>query len=70
MISAKEKAYRLVAEFARIDGYDDSIDLSTCHLEKEYAILTVLEIVDALVANDADYDSTYWDDVMNEIEAL
>lgn len=70
MISAKEKAHQLVAEFARIDGYDDSIDLSTCHLEKEYAILTVLEIVIALFNNGGDYDSTYWDEVLNEIEAL
>jgi len=36
-----EKAKDLIDTFARMDGYDDSIDLSKCEFEKQCALIVV-----------------------------
>jgi hypothetical protein len=48
-MTAQEKAKELIDKFARIDGYQDSIDLSTCLDEIEYALIAVDEIIELLV---------------------
>lgn len=40
-MSTKNKAKELVDKFARIDGYEDSIDLSKCEYEKQCALIAV-----------------------------
>jgi len=45
-MTPKEKANELVDKFARIDGYQDSTDLSTCLDEIEYALIAVDEIIE------------------------
>ena len=44
-MTPKEKALELVDKFARIDGYQDSIDLSKCEYEKQCALTAVEEIL-------------------------
>lgn len=40
-MTPKEKAKELFDKFARIDGYQDSIDLSKCDYEKQCALIAV-----------------------------
>jgi hypothetical protein len=40
-MTPKEKARELVDKFARIDGYQDSINLSKCEYEKQCALIAV-----------------------------
>lgn len=47
-MTPKEKSKELVDKFARIDGYQDSIDLSKCEYEKQCALIAVDEIKEAL----------------------
>lgn len=65
-MGAKEKAKELVDKFARIDGYEDSIDLSKCEYEKQCALIAVDEIIKYCHF----YDIIYWQEVKNEIEKL
>jgi len=85
-MTPKEKARELVDKFARIDGYQDSIDLSKCEYEKQCALIAVdmlLESrvgypypheVDATVENGIfnviNYPEKYWKEVKQEIEKL
>jgi len=64
----EEKAEELVDKFARIDGYQDSIDLSKCEYEKKCALIAVEEIL-KLELNDG-YDHNYWKQVKQEIKKL
>jgi hypothetical protein len=48
-MTPKEKAKELVDKFARIDGYQDSINLSKCEYEKQCALIAVDEILDRLM---------------------
>ena len=76
----QEKAKELVDKIARIDGYLDSIDLSTCEFEKKCALILVNEILESdcgnntgdFVATDGDLylDKKYWIQVKKEIEKL
>jgi hypothetical protein len=77
-MSEKEKAKELVDKFARIDGYDDSIDLSKCEYEKQCALIAiersvaVLKFLHGLKPNDT-YISYYLsieENVKTEIEKL
>lgn len=43
-MTPKEKAKELVDKFARIDGYQDSIDLSKCYYEKQCALIAIEEV--------------------------
>lgn len=71
----KEKAIDLVQKMARIDGYTDYIDISSCQTEIEYAIITVDELIKASVCYD-NYNATYfsqvpyWRDVKKELNKL
>jgi hypothetical protein len=58
-----EKAKDLIDRFARMDGYDDSIDLSKCEFEKQCALVVVNELI-------KETGSKYWYDVKHEIEKL
>jgi hypothetical protein len=58
-----EKAKDLIDRFARLDGYDDSIDLSKCEFEKQCALVVVNELI-------KETGSKYWYDVKHEIEKL
>jgi hypothetical protein len=62
-MTTKEKAKELVDKFARIDGYQDSIDLSKCEYEKQRALIAVNELI-------KEARSRYWYDVKQEIEKL
>ena len=69
-MTPKEKAKELVDKFAKIDGYQDSIDLSKCDYEKQCALIAVDEILN-IKSVDKDYDlSNYWEEVKQEIELL
>jgi len=76
---AKEKAKQLVDRFARIDGYQDSIDLSKCEYEKQCALIAVDEIIKAnpiiplqfmLESEAIDEAILYWQDVKSNIQIL
>ena len=72
-MGAKEKAKELVDKFARIDGYEDSIDLSKCEYEKQCALIAVDEIIQSIRFTDAKSDFGYvgyWQEVKNEINNL
>jgi len=78
-MNAKEKAKELLDRFARIDGYQDSIDLSKCEYEKQCALIAVDEIIKAnpiiplqfmLESEAIDEAILYWQDVKSEIEKL
>lgn len=62
-MTPKEKAKELIDKFARIDGYQDSIDLSKCEYEKQCALIAVDELIKETGAK-------YWYDVKREIELL
>jgi hypothetical protein len=67
-----EKAKDLIDKFARMDGYDDSIDLSKCEFEKQCALIVVNQILDLSMAyfdDNSDYVN-YWQQVKQEIEKL
>jgi len=66
-MTPKEKAIELVDKFARIDGYQDSIDLSKCEFEKQCALIAVDEILNLLSYGTA---IKYWKEVKQEIEKL
>lgn len=74
-MTAKEKAKELVDKMARIDGYQDSIDLSTCYDEKEYALIAVDELIECSKSYDS-YNATwasqvsYWEEVKSEINKI
>ena len=74
-MTPKEKAKELVDKFARIDGYEDSIDLSKCEYEKQCALIAVDEILDLNLGlsncdeNNWDIDKFY-NEVKQEIEKL
>lgn len=40
-MTQQEQAKELVDKFARIDGYEDSINLSKCEYEKQCALIAV-----------------------------
>ena len=65
-MTPKEKAKELVDKFARLDGYDDSIDLSKCEFEKQCALIAVDEMLRVLDYPSAQY--TYYLAVNIEIE--
>jgi hypothetical protein len=71
MSTPKEKARQLVDKFARIDGYQDSIDLSKCEYEKKCALIAVDEILN-VIDRDMNYQNTYsfYLEVKQEIEKL
>ena len=62
-MTPKEKAKELIDKFARIDGYQDSIDLSKCEYEKQCALIAVNELI-------KETGSKYWYDVKREIKLL
>ena len=66
MITPKEKAIELVDKFARIDGYQDSIDLSKCDYEKQCALIAVDAIISYCCADDV----LFLHKVKEEIEKL
>ena len=70
MSTPKEKAKELVAAYARIDGYVDSIDLSKCDFEKQCALITANEVWRQLEAARVFEDYDYWQEVKQEIEKL
>lgn len=66
-MTPKEKAKELVDKFARIDGYQDSIDLSKCDYEKQCALICINEMIRIC------YDHTmasYYVEVKQEINNL
>jgi hypothetical protein len=65
-MTPKEKARELVDKYARLDGYDDSIDLSKCEFEKQCALIAVDEIIKATIP----LRTNYWEEVKQEIEKL
>ena len=74
MKTPKEKAKELVDKFARIDGYQDSIDLSKCEYEKQCALIAVDEIISVVnmcipYLNEETYIK-YWQEVKTEINNL
>lgn len=76
-MTPKEKAKELVDKFARIDGYQDSIDLSKCEYEKQCTLIAVDEIIpivasyeDALSLSQKSDELEYWQYVKSEIEKL
>jgi hypothetical protein len=78
-MTPKEKAKELVDKFARIDGYQDSIDLSKCKYEKKCALTAVDEIIDLLpninlippIQRKSDeFYFQYWNGVKKEIKKL
>ncbi len=80
MSTPQEKAKELVAAYARIDGYVDSIDLSKCEFEKKCALIAVDEILELTkrpTYNPFDWNEVtgvrydkYWTEVKQEIEKL
>jgi hypothetical protein len=69
-MTPKEKAKELIEKFARIDGYQDSIDLSTCLDEIEYALITVDEILQAIdwhKFETPNVEIDFWQEVNNEL---
>lgn len=73
-MTPKEKAKELVDKFARIDGYQDSIDLSKCEYEKQCALIAVDEILEiinnTMVLVDIEDDYDFYLKVKQEIEKL
>lgn len=72
-MTPKEKAKELVDKFARIDGYQDSIDLSKCDYEKQCALIAVDEILEShyvLLTGVKQSIYEYWIAVKEEIEKL
>ncbi len=74
-MTPKEKAIELVDKFARIDGYQDSIDLSKCEYEKQCALIAVDEMINFFInlSNEGFtfYSSIeYWQKIKTEIEKL
>lgn len=77
-MTPKEKAKELVDKFARIDGYQDSIDLSKCDYEKQCALITVDEILEVIKFYEKkngrllidNIRIMYWEEVKQEIELL
>ena len=63
-MTPKEKAKELVDKFARIDGYEDSIDLSKCFFEKQCALIAVDEMIKEFGP------SYYYQQVKQEINKL
>jgi hypothetical protein len=49
-MTPKEKAKELLDKFARIDGYEDSIDLSKCEYEKQCALIAVDEMISQMLS--------------------
>jgi hypothetical protein len=69
-MTPKEKAKELVDKLARIDGYQDSIDLSTCLDEIEYALIAVDEILQAIdwhKFETPNVEIDFWQEVKNEL---
>jgi hypothetical protein len=69
-MTAQEKAKELVDKLARIDGYQDSIDLSTCLDEIEYALIAVDEILQAIdwhKFETPNVEIDFWQEVKNEL---
>lgn len=72
-MTPEEKAKELVDKFARIDGYQDSIDLSKCEYEKQCALIAVDEIIEAIEWHEYETPNKeirYWQLVKQEIEKL
>ena len=69
-MTPKEKAKDLIDKFARIDGYQDSIDLSKCEYEKQCALIAVEEIETVLLQERVFESLDYWQEVKQEIEKL
>lgn len=73
-MTPKEKAKELVDKFARIDGYQDSIDLSKCDYEKQCALIAVDEIVNCdsffKTLEETKEFTEYWYNVQKEINNL
>ena len=78
-MTPKEKAKELVNKFARIDGYEDSIDLSKCEYEKQCVLIAVDELIECTPSVDMyppNFQSIhsrvreYWIKVKQEIEEL
>ena len=72
MMTPKEKAEELVSKMARVDGYKDTIDLSTCYDAKQCALIAVDEIDYQLRTNipNGNHTKRYWLEVKNEIKKL
>ena len=66
----KNKAKELVDKFARIDGYQDSIDLSKCEYEKQCALIAVEELIKETSFEVPNIRQTYWFYVKQEIKNL
>jgi hypothetical protein len=65
-----EKAKDLIDRFARMDGYDDSIDLSKCEFEKQCALVVVDEIIEqnnVWISQTGKGTNNYWQQVKQEI---
>lgn len=69
-MTPKEKAKELVDKFARIDGYQDTIDLSKCEYEKQCALIAVDEIIKSINPFGMFLGKDYWEEVKQEIEKL
>lgn len=69
-MTPKEKAKELIDKFARIDGYQDSIDLSKCEYEKKCALIAVDEIINSINPFGMFLGKDYWEEVKQEIEKL
>ena len=69
-MNPKEKAKELVDEFARIDGYQDSIDLSKCEYEKQCALIAVEELIKEAYFEVPNIRQRFWQEVKQEIEKL
>lgn len=68
-MTPKEKAKDLIDKFARIDGYQDSIDLSKCEYEKQCALITVNEMLNT-IGSEIFSEYKYWQEVKQEIEKI
>jgi hypothetical protein len=62
-MTPKEKAKELLNKFARIDGYQDSIDLSKCEYEKQCALITI----DEISKHCYEVMKQFWEEVKQEI---
>lgn len=62
MSTPQEKAKDLVATYARIDGYVDSIDLSKCEFEKKCALIAVDEVIKNIIITYEDcFNHDHWE---------
>jgi hypothetical protein len=82
-MKAFEKSKDLIDRLSRMDGYDDSIDLSKCEFEKQCALIAVDEIIRGIERAFDEYEKhtgvyvknrifyyDFYEDVKHEIKNL